>query len=343
MQLFSKLHSSFRDLKAGRVAFAAGAIAGLVVLAACADNAGKSITSPAGGPRDATIFGGGYANATHILACVDGSAPAGTYKFTNTGTNNGIAIGGGFDGADGGDGTWTTNVPDGTEYVVGIGACVTIFTRLTPDSDYPDYQDTWSGTTITATTIPGGVNYDHTDCILDLGTKAAIPNPCGTGNNPTKAYANFDHGSEIHFFFVTAPDSGHNCTYTVGYYKNHDTYTASVLADNAGTTYIDAAGLLLIGSYHLTAGQVDDILSTPAGSGYNSGGVVFSKAQLPMIDQLIAAELNVAGGADGSSIAATIAAANSGYTSASKSQLSAWTVTLTDFNEGVSGPAHCTS
>src|SRR6266542_2514011 len=171
-----RLSTSFHPgVKAVRVALATGAIAGLVALGACAENAGKSITAPGSGPRNATIFGGGYANAGHILACVESSSPAGTYKFTNTGTNNGLDLDGNFDGADGGDGTWTTNVPDNTEYVVGVGACVTIFTRLTPDSDYPAFQDTWSGTTITATTIPGGVNYNHPDCIRYIGTTAALP------------------------------------------------------------------------------------------------------------------------------------------------------------------------
>jgi len=337
-----RLSTSFHPgVKAVRVALATGAIAGLVALGACAENAGKSITAPGSGPRNATIFGGGYTNAGHILACVEGSSPAGTYKFTNTGTNNGLDLDGNFDGADGGDGTWTTNVPDNTEYVVGVGACVTIFTRLTPDSDYPDFQDTWSGTTITATTIPATAVYDSTNCNLDLGTKAAIPNPCGVNNNPTKAYVNFDHGSEIHFFFGQAPPPPTGCTFTQGYYKNHDSYTASVLANNAGTTYVDGAGKLLIGSYHLTAAQVDDILSTPVAKGYNSGGVVFTAAQLGMIHQLITAELNVTGGADPTVIASTIAAANAGYTSASKAQLSAWTDALANYNEGITGPGHC--
>ncbi len=205
MGLLPSFRFAYPGVRAARVALAAGAVVGLVVLGACADNAGKALTAPAGGPRDATIFGGGFANASHILACVEGSSPAGTYKFTNTGTNNGLDLDGNFDGADGGDGTWTTNVPDNTEYVVGVGACVTIFTRLTPDSDYPAFQDTWSGTTITATTIPATAVYDSTNCNLDLGTKLAIPDPCGVNNNPTKAYANFDHGSEIHFFFGEAP------------------------------------------------------------------------------------------------------------------------------------------
>jgi hypothetical protein len=149
-----------------------------------------------------------------------------------------------------------------------------------------------------------------------------------------------DHGIQITFVFVSAPTT-HNCTYTQGYYKNHESYTAGVLAGNAGTTYIDATGHLLIGAYALTAAQVDAILGTAVGKGYNAGGVVFTKDQLGMIHQLITAELNVGGGAAPATIAATIAAANAGYTSATKSQLSNWTNTLDDFNNGKLGPNHC--
>ncbi len=100
---------------------------------------------------------------------------------------------------------------------------------------------------------------------------------------------------------------------------------------------------MIISSYHLSAGQVDDILSTSVGKSYNSGGVMFSAAHLGMIHQLITAELNITPGADPTVIASTVAAVNAGYTTASKSQLSAWTTALTNYNEGITGPGHCHS
>jgi len=186
------------------MAIAAGMLAGLAVLGSCADKQGKSLTAPPG-PRSETIVSDGYTNGGTLNLCVDAGSPAGTYKFTNTGTNDGLALDGTFDGADGGDGTTILNVPDGTDYVVAVGSCQTVVTRSVPDSDYPDFADTWSGTRISATTIPAGVVYSKTDCMLDLDTKRAIPDPCDTSNNPTKGYLNFDHGSEIHFFFKPAP------------------------------------------------------------------------------------------------------------------------------------------
>jgi hypothetical protein len=162
---------------------------------------------------------------------------------------------------------------------------------------------------------------------------------CGANNNPTRAFANYEHGVVVSFVFGT-PQNGHNCTYTQGYYKNHESYTAGVLSGNAGTTYIDGTGKLIIGSYHLSAAQVDAILGAAVGHAYNAGGVTFTKDQLSMIHQLITAELNIAGGAAPATIAATITAANN-YIGATKTQLSGWTTTLENFNKGSSGPAHC--
>jgi hypothetical protein len=230
-------------------------------------------------------------------------------------------------------------------------------------------NDTFAGITFMyngTNNVVGGATYVKTDCLLDNGVlipeqtnpplsffnaayphgsvppayNSATPAPynCDTNNNPTRAFANFEHGAVITFFF-TAP-TGHNCTFTQGYYKNHESYTAGVLSGNAGTTYIDALGKLIIGSYHLSAAQVDDILGAAVGHGYNAGGVTFTKDQLSMIHQLITAELNIAGGAAPASIVATITDANN-YVGASKTQLSSWTNTLDNFNQGKNGPGHC--
>jgi hypothetical protein len=223
--------------------------------------------------------------------------------------------------------------------------------------------DSWASVNVLYNgTNTAGAVYDHTDCTIDdgapvpqqanpPGTFATWPNSglfynsgsppnyvCNNHNNPTRAFANFEHGVILTFVF-TAP-TGHNCTFTQGYYKNHESYTAGVLSGNAGTTYIDGTGKLIIGAYHLSAAQVDDILGAAVGHGYNAGGVTFTKDQLSMIHQLITAELNVAGGAAPASIVATITAANN-YTGATKTQLSTWTNTLDNFNKGSSGPGHC--
>ncbi len=190
--------------KWARLAAAAGVVAGLAVLGACTDS--KTITAPVS-PRNVTIQGTGFINESTVKVCVDASSPAGTYKFTNSGFLSMYALNGvTLDGANGGDGTTVENVSDGIEYEIAVGACQVVLTRTVADTwhDLYGYPDTWSGITVQASTIPGAAAYSHTDCYLDSGTKPAIPNPCDTGNNPTRAYAQIHHGTVLTFFFVHA-------------------------------------------------------------------------------------------------------------------------------------------
>jgi hypothetical protein len=336
MRLLPSFSFTHPAANATRLAIATGALVGLAVLGACAD-AGKTISGPSGiqSPRNATIDSGGLGFAGVVELCIDATSPAGSYQFKN------VEFLSGFE--NGGTGITAPNAPVGTPYAVTVGGCVTIETRVKPDDSFPAFADTWSGISAKPFTIPANAAYDSTNCVEDLGVKHAEPAPCGVANDSTRAFMNIEHGTQLVYFFRTLPPPPQGCTFTQGYYKNHDDYTASVLANNKNTTYVDGAGKLLIGSYHLTAAQIDDILSTPVGKGYNSGGVVFTAAQLGMIHQLITAELNVTQGSDPTVIASTIAAANAGYTTASKAQLSAWTTTLTNYNEGITGPGHCTS
>ena len=118
-----------------------------------------------------------------------------------------------------------------------------------------------------------------------------------------------------------------NCTFTVGYWKNHPEAWP-------------VAGLTL-GTVFYSAAQLMAILNEPV-----SGNGLISLAH-----QLIAAKLNIANGASGAAVAATIAAADAqigglvippigaGYlhpsTTSSKTQI------LDDYNNGLIGPGHC--
>jgi len=337
-----------------------------VLLAACYDSS-QPLTAPTASVRTSTSFvnsgGHGTGYSSHIKLCVDASSPAGTYKFRNSSWNSGLALPGygtlvdgvAYDQGDGGEGygaaggsdTWFPAEGDNSEYPVAVGSCVTVMLRNQPSDHYAtDLFDDWQAVNMTATSWPNGVALDHVDCIGDQGVIAPQPSPCGTSSNPTRAFANYDHGVQVTFVFAGlqtagAPPVAHNCTYTQGYYDTHSSYTLSVMSGNANTTYIDASGKLLIGSYALSAAQVAAILGTATGKGYNSGGVAFTKDQLALIHQLISAELNVAGGAAPGTIAATITAANANYATASKSQLSSWTAALDSFNQGKLGVNHC--
>ncbi|HUQ20747.1 MAG TPA: hypothetical protein VM099_14115 [Gemmatimonadaceae bacterium] len=355
MRHMLSLHSSYTSQKAIRLLGASVAVAGLVTLAACADNgAEKTLTAPTG-PRNATTQTTGFGFAAQIQLCVS-SPVAGTYQFTNSGWNNGVDLNGAIDPGDGGDflapnngsTVWTPAKGDATPYTVAVGSSCNTIVQRTQESLHefsfdplfnfgPTQTDDYQAVNITLASYPAGAVFDHVDCILDSGV--APPSPCDASSLTTRALANMDHGVQITYVFVAG--TGHNCTFTQGYYKNHESYTAGVLNGNLNTTYIDGSAKLKIGGYLLNAAQIDLILETAVGKGYNAGGVTFTKDQLAMIHQLITAELNIAGGAAPASISAIITAANLGYTSASKTQLSSWTNSLDGFNNGKLGPNHC--
>jgi len=118
-----------------------------------------------------------------------------------------------------------------------------------------------------------------------------------------------------------------NCTFTVGYWKNHP---------GAWPTTS-----LTLGTVNYTAAELLSILNEPAGG----------NGLLILAHQLIAAKLNIANGADGSFINATIAAADGqigalvcppvGSDSLPSATTSANAHTLDDWNNGITGPGHC--
>lgn len=128
------------------------------------------------------------------------------------------------------------------------------------------------------------------------------------------------------------PPPGEGCTLTQGFWKNHypEAWPADVLA-----------GGLTLGSVTYTAAQLVDILGQPV----QGNGLV------SLSHQLIATKLNIASGADPSSIQADVDAADAligglvvppvGSGSLSPSSTSALNDSLTDFNEGTTGPGHC--
>lgn len=122
---------------------------------------------------------------------------------------------------------------------------------------------------------------------------------------------------------------GQNCTYTLGYWKNH-TAAWPVSSLKLGTVTYSASQLLSI------------LKKSVSGNGLVS-----------LAHQLIATKLNIANGANPTTIASTVLAADaligglvappvgSGYLPPSAS--SSLTQALDDFNNGVLGPAHCGS
>jgi hypothetical protein len=144
------------------------------------------------------------------------------------------------------------------------------------------------------------------------------------------AFANDEAGnaaSELSVVVSNSTTESTNCTYTVGYWKNHDDIWP-------------VAGLTL-GTVFYTNAELLSILNSSVGG----------NGLISLCHQLIAAKLNIAMGADPSAAAAAIATADgligglvcppvgSGYLDPSST--SATTQTLDDYNNGIIGPGHC--
>lgn len=165
--------------------------------------------------------------------------------------------------------------------------------------------------------------------VLATGVGKPVTVPAVTGGCSTASLNCFDAGA-IKIDGVSA-----GCTFTWGYWKNHG-------PDPSGNnTDVWPVHTLLLGTVSYNGTQLKSILDTPvAGNGLIS-----------LAHQLIAAKLNIANGANGSTIAATITAADaligalvvppvgSGYLK--PKDVSALVGALDAFNTGTTGPGHC--
>jgi hypothetical protein len=125
------------------------------------------------------------------------------------------------------------------------------------------------------------------------------------------------------------------CTFTQGYWKTHGP------VPTGNNTNVWPVTSLMLGTVNYTDLQLQSILDTPA-----SGNGLITLAH-----QLIAAKLNIANGANGSAIAASISTADTligglvippvGSGSLLPADTSALVTALTAYNEGATGPGHC--
>jgi hypothetical protein len=139
--------------------------------------------------------------------------------------------------------------------------------------------------------------------------------------------------------------TGAGCTLTQGYWKTHNQYSTQCVPDingNIGPLCVTwPVASMTLGSVNYSVSQLVSILNTPA-----SGNGLIALAH-----QLIAANLNIASGADGTAVAQAISDANAligslvippvGSGSLAPSVTSTLITTLTSFNEGGIGPGHC--
>ncbi|HSE50387.1 MAG TPA: hypothetical protein VLA96_14365 [Terriglobales bacterium] len=180
------------------------------------------------------------------------------------------------------------------------------------------------------------------DFLFDNGgsTNCAQPLACGT-TYVFRAFSHADNTRQRSDFSATItvstspcePTGG--CTYTQGYWKTHGPIPTG------NNTDVWPVASLTLGNVSYTDLELQAIFDKPA----QGNGLV------SLAHQLIAAKLNIASGADGTSIASTIAAADAlignavvppvGTSSMSAASTSALTSALDDFNNGLTGPGHC--
>jgi len=135
----------------------------------------------------------------------------------------------------------------------------------------------------------------------------------------------------------TQPCTQLGCTFTQGYWKTHGPVGCAA-GNNTDTWPVNS---LQLGTVTYTDLQLCSILNTPAGG----------NGLLALAHQLVAAKLNIANGADGSAIAQSIADADAligglvippvGSGSLSTAATSTLVTSLTNYNEGLTGPGHC--
>jgi hypothetical protein len=181
------------------------------------------------------------------------------------------------------------------------------------------------------------------DFLFDNGTSSSCVEPleCGTTYvfrafaHATSTLNRSDFTPNLRCSTLPCDPQPSNCTYTQGYWKTHGPIPTG------NNTNMWPVTSLTLGTVNYTDLQLQAIFNTPA-----QGNGLISLAH-----QLIAAKLNIGNGADGSSIAATIAAADAligglvvppiGAGTLPSSTTSSLTNTLDSYNSGLIGPGHC--
>jgi hypothetical protein len=193
--------------------------------------------------------------------------------------------------------------------------------------------------------LPAGgcVTIDIGELLLDEGASAT----CTSGLNCSTEYVfrAFAHASSTRNKSAFTPtllastlacSNPVNCTFTQGYWKTH--YPGGELPS------VDVAwpvSSLTLGTINYTIPELISVMNTPPGS----------NGLIALADQLIAAKLNIANGADPTDVAAAIAAADAliggliippvgaGFLDPSATNELWWT--LMNYNAGETGPGHC--
>lgn len=186
------------------------------------------------------------------------------------------------------------------------------------------------------------------DLLFDNGASTNCPAAlaCGTDYvfrsfaHATSRLSRSSFTADLSCSTLACGQPGGGCTNPPDYWRNAN--PPACVTNPGGPLCIDwPVTSLTLGTVSYTVEQLVAILTTPA-----SGNGLIALAH-----QLIAAKLNIATGADGSAVAATIAAADGllgglvvppvGNDSLAAGVTAAYTTTLATYNEGAIGPGAC--
>jgi hypothetical protein len=190
------------------------------------------------------------------------------------------------------------------------------------------------------------------DLTFDQGASTSCNGPlvCGTTYVfhafshavPKTSWKRSDFSADLSATTVSCTPPPEGCTLTQGYWSTHGAAGKAGGKDELGN-YIDhwPVTSLTLGTTTYTEAQLQAIFDKPAGG----------NGLIALAHQLIAAKLNIADGADPSSIQSSIDAADAmigslvvppiGLGSLAPSATSALVGALDAYNNGVTGPGHC--
>ena len=300
------------------------ALGGLMALAACADpisapqqmvrpNTPSLLTNDPTSNPSATLAG-------QLWVCKDGNA-TGTFSFNYSVVRK-------LDGVTTQSGTAS----------VAVGECKIIATVATNEDRKYDAtvtevaQANWA---LTGIEVVHGSGFNGPTEVIDVN--AGTVSEARFGN---------DHGVVLKFtnLYTPPPPPPSGCTRTIGYWKTHAGFTgrnADVVSQYLSIDLGDQGGAKTV-----TIGTASEAVDALGFYGKASNGIN------KLYGQMLGAKLSIASGADGSSIAATITAADAflathdsadwgSLSAAQKTQVNGWMTTFDNYNNGKIGPKHC--
>ena len=234
------------------------------------------------------------------------------------------------------------NTPSGTTDFSGSAAVDFSHATITEVDECINVSDTYAGSLgeVCVGDAPKTFTYSRTVGPYTACGDYTVDNTASLVTNDTGATGSASSTVNVH-----VPCGG--CSLTIGYWKTHAGFgpqpdmVTKLLPIQLGSAVPKGINVT-------TAAQAVQLLR------FNGSNNVFdaSNGINKLYAQLLGAKLNIKNGADGSAVASTIAAADTflatknstdwaGLTKTQKNQVLSWMTTLDNYNNGLTGPGHC--